>query len=155
MAEICRVASTRGRKIIIAGNGGSAAMASHLSIDFTKAARIRAVNFNEASLLTCFANDYGYERWLEHAINSYSDPDDVVILISSSGSSANIVNGAKKAKSLDLPLVTFSGFRDDNPLRSYGDVSLWVDSTDYNIVELTHHIWTLAIIDYLCSTMSQ
>ncbi len=55
-------------KVIIAGNGGSAAIASHLSIDLTKAANIRSVNFNESSLITCFANDYGYDKWLEKAI---------------------------------------------------------------------------------------
>ena len=154
-AEICRAASKKGKKIIIVGNGGSAAMASHLSIDFTKAARIRAINFNEASLLTCFANDYGYERWVEHALDDYSDPGDVVILISSSGSSPNIINGAERARSLDLPLVTFSGFAEDNPLRSYGEVNFWVDSTDYNTVEMTHHIWTLSIVDYLRSMANQ
>ena len=49
-----------GKKIIVVGNGGSAAMASHVAVDFTKAAGIRAINFNEADLITCFANDYGY-----------------------------------------------------------------------------------------------
>ena len=49
-----------GKKIIVVGNGGSAAMASHVAVDFTKAAGIRAVNFNEADLITCFANDYGF-----------------------------------------------------------------------------------------------
>ena len=75
------------KKIIIAGNGGSAAMASHLAVDFTKAAGIRAINFNEADLITCFANDYGYEHWLEKALEAYADPGDLAILISSSGKS--------------------------------------------------------------------
>ena len=58
-SEKIKAVSKAGHKLIIAGNGGSAAMASHVAVDFTKAAGIRAINFNEADLLTCFANDYG------------------------------------------------------------------------------------------------
>jgi len=137
------------KKIIVVGNGGSAAMASHVSVDFVKAAGIRAINFNEADLLTCFANDYGYEHWVEKAFEAYADKGDLVILISSSGKSMNIINGAVKAKNMGLSVITVTGFLSDNPLRKLGDINLWVDSTEYNIVEMTHHIWLVAIIDYL------
>ena len=73
----------------------------------------------------------------------------LAIMISSSGQSANILNGARQAIEMKLPLLTLSGFRADNPLRFLGNVNLWVDSTSYNIVEMTHHVWLLAIIDYL------
>ena len=141
-----------GKKIIIVGNGGSAAMASHVAVDLTKAAGIRAINFNEADLITCFANDYGYERWVEKALEAYADPGDLAILISSSGNSPNMLNGAEKAKAMGLSLVTVSGFSADNPIRKLGDLNLWVDSTAYNIVEMTHHVWLVAIIDYLVET---
>ena len=134
-------------KVILIGNGGSAAMAAHVSVDLTKAARIRAITFNEANLLTCFANDYGYEHWVSEALKAYADPQDLVILISSSGKSPNIVNGAKEARSQGLGIVTLSGFSHDNPLRSLGDVNLWCDSVSYNIVEMTHHVWLLAAVD--------
>ena len=140
------------KKIIIAGNGGSAAMASHVAVDFTKAAGIRAVNFNEADLITCFANDYGYEHWVEKALEAYADPGDLAILISSSGKSLNIVKGVEKAKNMGLSVITVSGFLSYNPLRKLGDLNLWVDSTEYNIVEMTHHVWLVAIIDYLIET---
>lgn len=149
IAELALKVFHKKRKIICFGNGGSAAMASHVTVDFTKVAGIRAVNFNEADLLTCFANDYGYENWVAKALEFYADEGDLVILISSSGQSPNMLNGAKQAKEMKLPLVTLSGFRSDNPLRTKGDVNLWVDSTAYNIVEMTHHVWLLAIIDYL------
>ena len=138
-----------GNKIIVVGNGGSAAMASHVAVDFTKAAGMRAINFNEADLITCFANDYGYEHWVAKALEAYADPGDLAILISSSGQSPNMLNGAKQAREMNLPLVTLSGFRADNPLRTMGDVNLWVDSTAYNIVEMAHHVWLVAIVDYL------
>ena len=124
-------------------------MASHVTVDFTKGAGIRAVNFNEADLLTCFANDYGYEFWVAKALEFYADSVDLAILISSSGQSPNMLNGAKQAKEMNLTTITLSGFRSDNLLKTLGDVNLWVDSTSYNIVEMTHHVWLLAIIDYL------
>ena len=96
--EILISASKNNGKILIFGNGGSAAIASHVSVDLTKNARIRSVNFNEADLITCFANDYGYERWIEKAVDFYSEKRDVLILISSSGRSKNMINACKAAK---------------------------------------------------------
>ena len=141
--------SKSGNKVIIVGNGGSASIASHLTVDFINAAKIKAINFNESSIITCFANDYGYENWVSKALECYADSGDVVILISSSGQSENMLVGAKKAKSMNLNVVTFSGFLSDNPLRKLGDVNFWVDSEFYNIVEMTHHIWLLSIVDYI------
>ena len=68
------------KKVMIFGNGGSAAIASHVSVDLTKNAKIRSVNLNEADLITCFANDYGYERWIEKAVDFYADEKDILIL---------------------------------------------------------------------------
>ena len=152
VAALIRKTSNEGRKLIIVGNGGSAAIASHLAVDFTKAARIRAINFNEADLITCYANDYGYDQWVVQALESYADKGDLVILISSSGKSSNIINGSLKSREMELVTVTLSGFDSQNPLRGLGDVNLWVDSSAYNIVEMTHHIWLLAICDYLIET---
>ena len=147
--KLLRDSRERGGKVILVGNGGSAAMASHIAVDLTKVAGVRAINFNEADLLTCLANDYGYEHWVERALGFYADPADLVVLISSSGKSSNIVNGARKARQMKLPLITFSGFDADNPLRKLGDLNFWADSRAYNIVEMTHHIWQLALVDKL------
>jgi D-sedoheptulose 7-phosphate isomerase len=148
-AEIIWQAHINGGKVIFVGNGGSAAMASHLSVDLTKAAGIRAINFNEADLLTCFANDYGFEHWVARALEAYADKNDLVILISSSGRSPNIINGVAQARLMGLPVITLSGFGGDNPLRELGDINFWCDSKQYNIVEMTHHVWLLAITDYV------
>ena len=139
----------QGGKVIFAGNGGSAAMASHCAVDFTKNAGVRCINFNEADLITCFANDYGYERWLKKAIEYYADPGDLVILISSSGKSPNMVNAARYAVDKGLRLVTFTGFAQDNPLQGLGQLNFWVNSRAYNVIEMTHHIWLLAVCDLM------
>ena len=151
-ATMVRRAQGTGNKVILAGNGGSAAMASHVAVDLTKAAGIRAINFNEADLLTCFANDYGYEHWVAKALEFYADPGDLAVLISSSGASQNIVNGAEQARTMGLTVISLSGFSPENPLRQLGDLNLFAASDSYNIVEMTHHVWLLAIVDYLIET---
>jgi len=142
-------ANANNKKIIFVGNGGSASIAGHMTIDTLNAAKIRALNFNTPEILTCFSNDYGYENWVSKALECYADKGDVVVLISSSGKSENIINGAKTAKEMGLYTATFSGFKPDNPLRGLGDSNIWVDSEEYNVVEMTHHIWLLAAIDYV------
>ena len=136
-------------KILIFGNGGSSAIASHVSVDLTKNARIKAVNFNEADLITCFSNDYGYERWIEKAIDFYADYKDIVVLISSSGRSKNMINACKAAKRKRIKVVSFTGHSRNNPLSKKGNLNLWVNSKAYNFVENTHQIWLLAICDLI------
>lgn len=148
-ADLVIQTHAKSNKVIVVGNGGSASIASHLAIDFTKACQIRAINFNESSLLTCFSNDYGYENWVSEALKAYADRGDLLVLISSSGKSPNIINGALQAKDMGLNVITLSGFSSDNPLRKSGDINYWVDSEVYNIVEMTHHIWLVAIVDYI------
>ena len=137
------------KKVIFAGNGGSAALASHCSVDLTKAAGIRAINFNEANLITCFANDYGYDNWVSNALEFYGEEGDCVVLVSSSGNSMNMVQAAKSAKKLGMRVITFTGFEQSNKLKQLGEINLWVDSKAYNIVEMTHHIWILSIVDLI------
>ena len=141
-----------GNKMIIAGNGGSASIASHCAIDFTKAAGIRCVNFNEASLITCLANDYGYEHWLEKALEFYADDRDLVVLISSSGRSMNVIRAADYAVQRKLSLVTFTGFAPSNPLRARGNVNFWLKSRSYNIIETCHQSWLLSVCDLIAAT---
>jgi D-sedoheptulose 7-phosphate isomerase len=137
------------KKVLIAGNGGSAAMASHVSVDLTKQAGIRTVNFNEADLITCFANDYGYENWVAKAIEFYGNEGDAAILISSSGKSPNMVNAAVQAKSMKISVITLTGFEQDNPLRQFGELNFWVDSKAYNVIENIHQIWLLMVCDLI------
>ena len=149
MKKLLLEIKNNGKKVIVAGNGGSAAMASHVAVDFTKQGKIRTVNFNEPDLITCLANDYGYENWVEKAVEFYGDKDDLLILISSSGNSENMINAAKTAKSLGITVVTFTGFKSNNPLKQEGELNFWLDSKAYNVVENTHQIWLLMICDLI------
>ena len=137
-------------KVMIFGNGGSAAIASHVSVDITKNAGIRCLNYNEADLITCFSNDYGFERWIEKAVDFYSDKNDVLILISSSGKSQNMINACKAAKNKKIStIITFTGHEKNNPLSKLGDVNFWIDSKAYNFIENIHQLWLLTICDLI------
>lgn len=136
------------KKIMIFGNGGSAAIASHFSVDISKNARIRCCNYNESDLITCFSNDYGYEKWVEKAIEFYGDEGDVLILISAGGKSPNMLNGAKKAKEKNFKsIITFTGNNKNNDLSQLGDINFWVDSKAYNHIENIHQILLLSLVD--------
>ena len=137
-------------KVMIFGNGGSAAISSHFSVDITKNAGIRCCNYNEADLITCFSNDYGYEKWVEKAINFYGDPGDVLIIISTGGKSQNIVNGCKAAKKKKFKkIITLTGHQKNNPVSKAGNINFHVQSKAYNLVENVHQILLLSIIDLI------
>ena len=138
--------------MIIAGNGGSAAIASHAAIDFSKNANIRCMSFNDTALITCLANDFGYEHWIEKALGMYADEGDLVVLISSSGRSMNMIRAADYAVQRGLSLVTFSGFLGTNPLRRLGHLNFWVKSKSYNFVETFHQLWLLSVCDLIAET---
>jgi D-sedoheptulose 7-phosphate isomerase len=149
-AQSLKKMHSHGNKAIIVGNGGSAAIASHFSVDLTKNASVRCINFNEADLITCFANDYGFDNWMKEAVNFYGDEGDVLIAISSSGKSKDIINGCISARENNFSkIVTFSGFDENNPLNNYGDLNFWIDSKAYNFVENIHQFWLLAVVDLI------
>lgn len=135
--------------VIILGNGGSNSIASHIAEDYTKVLKIPCLTFSDAPLITCYANDFGYENCLEQFLKSYYRHQ-VIILISSSGASLNILNAAKFCKSINAPLITLSGFKKENELNSlYSSHSLlnyWVDSNNYGIVENMHQIFLHSIL---------
>ncbi len=139
----------KNNKLILAGNGGSASIANHVAVDFTKIAGIRSITFNESNLITCFANDYGYENWVSQSLKNYAIKGDMCILISSSGKSKNIINAAKECKKKNIFLITLTGFDVNNPLKKMGNINLWVNSKKYNYVEMTHHVWLVSLADYL------
>lgn len=136
-----------GKKMMFAGNGASASIASHGRVDFTKQGKVRCLDFNEPNLITAFANDYGFENFMARAVEAFADDGDVVVLISVSGTSPNCVKAAEYARSRGLKVVTFTGKSPNNPLRALGDINFWIDSAAYNIVECTHMMWLCTVVD--------
>ena len=150
LEEAIRIVTTRtadGRKVIFIGNGGSAAIASHQAVDYWKNGGMRAVAFNDSSLLTCISNDYGYQHVFEKPIERFADVGDVLIAISSSGKSENILRGCQAALTRGCDLITMSGFKPDNPLRLLGQVNFFAASSSYGHVEIAHLALCHCIVD--------
>jgi D-sedoheptulose 7-phosphate isomerase len=126
------------RDLYVLGNGGSSAIASHAVIDFMNVGGISAHTLCDSPSLTCMSNDYGYENAFSKMLNIVSKKEDLLIVISSSGESENIVNAVKTAKENSITVITLSGFEEGNSLRVLGDINIWVDSKDYGMVEIAH-----------------
>jgi D-sedoheptulose 7-phosphate isomerase len=136
--RLIEVQSASGGKLMFIGNGASAAISSHQATDFWKNAGIRAMAFNDIAGLTCVSNDYGYEYVFEKPVSMFADPSDVLVAISSSGQSENILRGVSAAVAKGVNIITLSGFDRTNPLRSMGCVNFYVPSSHYGHVEVTH-----------------
>lgn len=145
--ELIQTQTGGGRKLIFIGNGGSAAIASHQAVDYWKNGGMRAIAFNDSSLLTCIGNDYGYAQVFEKPVEMFADEGDVLIAISSSGRSENIHRGARAARERQCRVITMSGFAPDNPLRRLGELNFYVPSRSYGEVEITHLAICHAMVD--------
>ena len=135
------------QQYFLAGNGASAAVASHLANDLTKALGCRAHTFHDPAHITCFANDFGYQKWLAESIHNFVDEGDVVILISSSGRSQNILNAAEAAVQRKAILVALTGPRPDRKIVKLAKCHLSVQSNVYNVVECCHMAALTAAVD--------
>lgn len=134
-------------KVMLAGNGGSAAIVSHVQNDLFKRAGVRSLVFTEQPLLLALANDEGYEKVFEWPVQQWADPGDLVITVSSSGRSPNIIRCGDAALNKGCRLITFSGFDADNPLRKMGDLNFYVKSHSYGHVETSHAALTHFVTD--------
>jgi D-sedoheptulose 7-phosphate isomerase len=141
-AEACRT----GRKAIyLIGNGASASMASHFAGDLAKNAHLHTEVFSDLSLVTAIANDMGYEHVFSEPLSRRAQKGDMLIAISSSGRSPNVLAAVKVARAHKLTVVTLSGMAGKNPLRASGDLNFYVPAKSYGYAETCHssilHHW--------------
>lgn len=134
--------STKGTRtrIFLIGNGGSSAIAEHMAVDLTKNAGLKALTFSGSPMLTTFANDFGYEKVFQKLIEKFCESGDILVAISSGGTSKNILNAVQAARAQKMKVITFSGFSAENPLRKQGDINIWVDSKAFGYVEIIHNV---------------
>jgi D-sedoheptulose 7-phosphate isomerase len=137
------------KKLMFIGNGASAAISSHMAADFLKNGGLEAIAFNEGPLLTCMGNDYGYQHVFEKPIERMAHSGDILVAISSSGKSENIILGAAAARLKGCRIITLSGFEPHNPLLYLGDINFYVSSNMYGIVEVIHHAICHCVLDTL------
>jgi D-sedoheptulose 7-phosphate isomerase len=125
-------------KVMLVGNGGSAAIVSHAQNDLCKMIGAKAMVFHETSYLTALANDDGYETAFETNVRLWGAKGDLLVAVSSSGRSENILRAVRAARVAGCEVLTFSGFKADNPLRGLGDLNFYVKSGEYGFVEVSH-----------------
>jgi len=147
--KILKIKKNKKNKIIILGNGGSSASSSHAAVDFSKNAKVKAISFSDTSLITCLSNDYGHDKWMQKALELYVDNDDLVILLSCSGNSKNIVNAAKFCIQNKIELATLTGMSRKNNLvqTNKKGINIWINSKSYNLIEIYHLSILLYLVD--------
>jgi len=147
--SIIRKQSQAGGKIFFIGNGGSAAIASHMAIDFWKNLSIESLSFSDSSLLTCISNDFGYDYVFAKPIEFFAKKQDILVSISSSGKSRNILEAVHMAISKGTSVITLTGFHKNNPLRLKGNCNFYVPAAEYGLVEVGHQYVCHYIADML------
>jgi D-sedoheptulose 7-phosphate isomerase len=145
--DMILAARAGGNKVMIVGNGGSEAIASHFEADLCNAVGVRALTFDAPEILTALANDHGYGCVFERPIQLWADAGDILVAISSSGRSENILRAVEAAQARQCRVLTLSGFRPDNPLRRTGEINFYVASETYGFVEVAHAALTHFLAD--------
>ncbi len=148
LSQWCKITSVvraTNATMYFTGNGASAMMASHMAADASKNGRFRSVAFNDAALMTAVSNDISYEESFAMPLKRFADSGAVLVTISSSGNSPNIVRAIEAARELELQVVTLSGMKPDNRSRQMGDINFYIPADTYGVVEVSHqallHCW--------------
>jgi D-sedoheptulose 7-phosphate isomerase len=146
--QLCAISAQirdSGHTQYLVGNGASAAFANHMALDWTKNGGVPTHAFANSALLTAMGNDLGFEEAFSAPLSWYAKSGDLLITISSSGNSANIIKTIEVARSKGMGVVTFSGLKPDNKSRQLGDLNFYIPAKTYGIVECAHqvllHIW--------------
>ena len=149
MRELVLEVRKNKKKIIFAGNGASTLIASHGALDYVNQLGVKTLSIESAGFITAAGNDFGYEGIFERFVNLYAEKGDLIVVISSSGNSVNVINAANRGRTIGCKVVTFSGFKENNPLRKCGDVNFYTDADEYNKVESIHNLWLVSVCDFI------
>lgn len=139
----------RKSQLFFIGNGGSSAIASHMTADFMKNGGMNTYSLYDNAVTTCMGNDYGYEYIFSRPMEFLVREGDLLVAISSSGNSANIINAAKTARLKGAAVITFTGFEPNNNAKQMGDVNVYVPCKKYGIVESIHNLILQQVVDLI------
>lgn len=128
------------RTLYFVGNGASASMASHMAADFSKNCDCRSMAFNDVVLMTAVSNDISYDQCFATPLTRFALPGDLLVTISSSGNSPNILEAIHAARKLDVGVVTLSGMGSDNVSGRLGDLNFYIPANTYGLVEACHQV---------------
>jgi len=149
LVEIFSAVKTCKGQVFFIGNGGSSAIASHMTADFMKNGGMRTYSLYDNAVATCMGNDYGYEFIFSKPLSFLLEEGDLLIAISSSGNSQNIVNAVQEAGRHNAKTITFTGFEEDNKVRRLGDFNVYVPIGHYGMVESIHNLLLQQVVDVI------
>lgn len=138
-----------GKQVFFIGNGGSAAIASHMTADFMKNGGMKTYSLYDNSVTTCMGNDYGYEFIFSRPLEFLGNEGDLLVAISSSGNSQNIVGAVEVAQKKGMRIITLSGFQRGNRINGRGIYNIHVPLNHYGIVESIHNLMLQQIVDMI------
>ncbi|MDB4474194.1 SIS domain-containing protein [Opitutaceae bacterium] len=144
LSDLCAISESLQRRegrMFIIGNGASAAFADHMALDWTKNGRVASRSFGDSAWLTAAANDLGVDQVFSAGIELHAREGDMLVAISSSGRSPNIIRAIEQSRSLRMGIVTLTGLTTDNPVRKLGDVNVYIQANTYGMVEVAHQYW--------------
>ena len=136
-------------QLFFIGNGGSSAIASHMTADFMKNGGMNTYSLYDNAVTTCMGNDYGYEYIFSRPLEFLSKEGDLLVAVSSSGNSKNIINAIETAKAKKAEVITFTGFDANNKAKALGDISVYVPSHKYGLVESIHNLILQQVVDLI------
>ncbi len=136
-------------QLFFMGNGGSSAIASHMTADFMKNGGMNTYNLYDNAVTTCMGNDYGYEYIFSRPMEFLVREGDLVVAVSSSGNSANIIHAVQVAKKKQASVITFTGFKPENSVKQLGDINVYVPCEKYGMVESIHNLILQQIVDVI------
>lgn len=136
-------------QLFFIGNGGSSAIASHMTADFMKNGGMNTYSLYDNAVTTCMGNDYGYEYIFSRPIDFLVREGDLLVAISSSGNSCNIINAIENARKKNAEIITFTGFEPTNTVKKMGDINVYVPCMKYGIVESIHNLILQQIVDMI------
>lgn len=147
LVDLFYTTKSRNGSCFFIGNGGSAAIASHMTADFMKNGGMKTYSLYDNSVLTCMGNDYGYEHIFSRPLELLAEEGDLLIAISSSGNSRNIINAIRTARLKSTNIITFSGFSPDNQISRMGDYNVHVPVNHFGMTESIHNLMLQQIVD--------
>lgn len=136
-------------QLFFIGNGGSSAIASHMTADFMKNGGMNTYSLYDNAVTTCMGNDYGYEYIFSRPLNFLVREGDLLVAVSSSGNSRNIISAIETAHRKRATVITFTGFEANNQAKQMGDLNVYVPCNRYGIVESIHNLVLQQVVDLI------
>ena len=149
LVDIFTVHKERKSQLFFIGNGGSSAIASHMTVDYMKNGGMNTYSLYDNAVTTCMGNDYGYEYIFSRPMEFLIREGDLLVAISSSGNSVNIINAIETARAKKASVITFTGFEAHNKAKQMGDVNVYVPCKKYGIVESIHNLMLQQVVDLI------